>query len=172
MRTACYLATIVAIGFGAGFMLQERAASAAVPPACPQYQCKVLQCYWAGGANTVIEIRTLGGGAVSDSAFVNIFASFSIGNLPSAPNGGYDDYTYNSCTPLCGKDAAGVWQATQVVTPLGPKVLLSANNNRFRCSVLREGQLDGDKNTDPTNDNPNHNNPPGRGPDGDPVISP
>lgn len=102
------------VGFGTGGR-----EAAAVPNPCPKYECTQTHAYWFANATFVIAYYDKDG--VNDlQGIQEIFTPASAHENPLAdPKGEVFPKHYNSCTPHCGKDKQGVWQAQQTVSPAG-----------------------------------------------------
>jgi hypothetical protein len=69
-----------------------------------------------------------------------------------------DWWDYPACTPFCGKDANGKWQAVQEVLKSGDKNM-KYNVKRTPCTA--NGGAEGPTNNNPVNANKDGNTPPG-----------
>jgi hypothetical protein len=153
------------IGVSEGGKRAEAAVAAPpVPNPCPQWDCKVMTYWWTGGLKaTGAFAPNTNGTVITNTAYADVFATTSdYKGKPKAVNKGrFDAYSYNSCTPTCGKDANGVWQALQEVAPVGPNALDRAGALQFTCDRMPAGQV-GPTNPNPQNSNSkNKNSPPG-----------
>ena len=151
----------VAVSMVVGYTTSGRRAHATVPNPCPMYQCKQVTYWWTGSKTQINASFAVGGKATTTTAFADIFTPTSSWDGPPKGNGNYDEYTYPECSPHCGKDSNGVWQALQEVSPAGPRSLnpIATNVVRFDCenptsvakTVASAPNANVDKNTPPGN---------------------
>lgn len=147
----------------AGYLERESHLRAAVPPACPQYKCRTIHAYWSGNKTFVSAFHVQNGTGNADDGAENIFTTNSTENLPFLKTtGNIDLWQYPSCTPFCGKDIAGKWQATQEVLKSGAKDKDSKSLiMRQPCTATANG-AEGPTNANPANANSNNGyTPPG-----------
>lgn len=168
MKGVWGVVALIVFGFAAGYLMHEQEAKAGViqPPPCRQFECVQMHAWW----NPAFGVRAAffaGGGGPIDDAWTNTFAKISSWNAPNGPNPAVPVVNiqvkdFNFCTPDCGKDAAGVWQARQVVTEVGPPGVVFPQRVQWICSPLRPGQPGGvgDEVLPPQNNNPNGDEPP------------
>lgn len=158
---------LFAVALAAGVAESSRRhASADEPAACPMYECKTIHAYWAGDSNkTIAAFFTVGGGEMMDNssaAIENIFTMASVEKKPRVDaTDKMDTWLYDSCSPLCGKDAGGKWQAPQEVGRAGKRIgdILSSDGARKACTP--NGGQNGPTITNPTNANTEGYTPPG-----------
>jgi hypothetical protein len=97
---------------------------------------------------------------MSSTGIAGIYAVSSTFDNPCNGTGkAIDIYSYASCVPTCGKDANGVWQAWQEVSPSGDKTLYTTGAAQFTCKYV--GPNLGGTAATPTNTNKDKNTPPG-----------
>lgn len=126
---------LIAVALITGMTESTRRASAVEPARCPQWQCRTIHAHW----NTTNGVRAqflINNGGNTDDFFFDIFTQNSTDKKPEVPTGNQiDEKEYDTCIPTCGKDAAGVWQATQEVSiPQGAMVLITKRINQNRCT--------------------------------------
>jgi hypothetical protein len=148
--------------FAAGWWpsASEAFSAVAVPAACPKFECKTIHAHWDGIGNTVMAIFNAGLTTNSDNAQQSLFTANSVEKNPLANSGNYDLWYFPACSPMCGKDAGGSWQAKQEVARAGvgtkSKVVLEVQ--RQACTAT--GGTPGPQDTNQNNDNTGGNSPP------------
>lgn len=157
------------VGYLARSSSVEAAATAppagVIPNACPQWECKEVSYYWAGGkkAHGIVTpgLPGAGGGQLYTTAFEEIYATTSTWNKPSRHKNKerYDDVDYAACVPTCGMDNKGVWQILQEASPVGNSVQGKQGNLRYTCPHVANGV--GNAVANPKNINPKNSQPPG-----------
>ena len=109
------LALCVRSGF-LGLTLPTPKANGADPAACDQYVCKNVSYWWEGSATLIKGAAMPGKDVPALHSIQSIYTKDSNYDLPVSKTGFLIDIrTYTGCTPLCGKDAYGVWQSYQEV---------------------------------------------------------
>ncbi len=110
---------------------------AADPNACPQYACKNVAFWWTGDAKTINAAFDPGTTNPTTQGWVKVFATQSSYDAPTAKTGNtYDLNTFIACTPTCGKDKNGVWQAWQEVAPSGASTVNTKGETQYTCKYL------------------------------------
>ncbi len=128
------------------------------PATCDQYDCKEVHSYWKGEKDYVWRVYDDTGLEVKDGR-QNIFTPSSDASiLDISGTSTWNHYTWTACTPLCGKDANGVWQAYQEVTPHATGLKGKQATKMIRGTCQSSG---GKKVTNPINSNKDENTPPG-----------
>lgn len=162
MRGTGFLALLCGFGLFGHASNQRIAEAAIVPKSCPQYECRTVHAAWDGNPTAVFAHFTAGSkGTINDSfGITNIFTDTSVEKKPQVNDGtnAIDAYSFASCTPHCGKDANGVWLATQSVTELGAGQAVGGAQN-VQKMICTTGQATAIFN--PVNGNTNKNSPPG-----------
>jgi len=132
------------------------------PPKCPQYTCRTVHAYWAGNKDYAVAYHVKNEEDIASNGSENTFTTHSVENSPLLKTDTTVDYwRYTTCTPFCGKDIAGKWQATQEVLKSGTKVKDTKSNVPRRPCTATEKGATGDINEFPTNGNINGDSPPG-----------
>jgi hypothetical protein len=130
------------------------------PPACPQYECRTVHAYWDGSKDYVLVFHVKGENGNADHGVEDIFTTNSVEKKPRTKLvlGNVDRFMYAACTPFCGTDANGKWQAYQEVlaSEKGKKL---DDLPRWPCTS-NNGQP-GPTNANPVNANTGGNIPPG-----------
>lgn len=87
------------------------------PPGCPMFECKTVDAFWTGNTNTVaFAVWNDLNNARSSDGRENIFTPQSNDKLPRVFGSvAVIHKAHNLCTPWCGLDANGKWQAFQEV---------------------------------------------------------
>ncbi len=144
-----------------GLTETSRKAKAVEPAACPRWECKTVHAWWAGTKGNIQACFNVGGGEMDTTSegHVDIFTGASTEKKDRVPNGKMDVWNYNACTPMCGKDANGKWQALQEVGRAGKRGTSVENVNRTACTS-NDGK-DGPKSSVSGNNNVDGNSPPG-----------
>ena len=108
------------------------------PDACPQYKCKTVHAYWNGIQKTTVTAFFIGD-ANADHGIESLFTTNSVETLPRAQPGtpptNLDIWFYPQCTPFCGKDGAGNWQAAQEVLKSGDPTECPDKVSRRPCAA-------------------------------------
>lgn len=100
---------------------------------CQQYTCKVIHLYWKGEKDRAWAIENSNGGAETDGR-KDIWTDKSDVKNPSVEGTEtWVDQTYGSCTPLCNKDANGVWLSPQELTAVSSKSTYSETMIKLKC---------------------------------------
>jgi hypothetical protein len=152
----------VLIAFVMGYASPD--ARADPPPKCLMYECKVINAFWIGSPTTAWRVHLAATDAESSDAYENIFTPQSNDQKKPAvaddPEVALLHRSYDACTPWCGLDANGKWQAPQeVYIPTEANRLgVSAFVNRSTCTS-HTGK--GPTIENPTNMNTQGNTPPG-----------
>jgi hypothetical protein len=137
----------------------SRLKAAIIPPACPQYECRTVHAFWTGQKTYVWGVHVTNKNDNADDGVTDIFTTNSVEKKPTATDGTTVDWwDYPTCTPFCGKDANGKWQAYQEVLTSGTKNK-QYNVNRAPCTA--NGGAEGPKINPPVNANTDGNTPPG-----------
>jgi len=149
------------LAFAAGYGARGHADE---PPACAQYECKTVTEYWAGTKDVVYRNLLDGTFVPTTDGIVNLFTTKSNDDLPLVNQSEWVlGWPYDTSTPWCGKDGAGVWQAYQeVCIDVDAVKSNSPGNKKIRelCTPAETGKS-GKQVTNPTNNNKNKNTFPG-----------
>jgi hypothetical protein len=145
-----------------GYNESSRAKADPVPNPCLQFECRTVHAYWTGNAGYIWVVHVKDGDSNADNGTVDIFTTNSVEKKPIDTTGTetVDHWNYSGCTPLCGKDANGKWQAVQEVAKGGEKIPNSkVNLKRTPCKA--NGGQEGPTINPPVNANKDGNTPPG-----------
>jgi hypothetical protein len=130
-RVACVL---VAVLCGFSFRFGERSVEAQIfPPPCPQHDCKGVYGWWiqgSPGGTQVAAAKVSGTQTNTSQAVIQIYATVSNEQLPTANLGTYDRHYFPTSVGTCFKN--NQWQSPQEVVPTGTGKL-DANKNRLVC---------------------------------------
>ncbi len=159
MRKTLSISALFCTAFAVGFFTKEREIGAADPVACPQFECVQMSAWWSAGFG----VRTVifsGNGMPTTDAWVDTFAPLPTGNQPLLGTGLVVKHRQvAACIPKCGKDAGGVWQSRQEVTPIGAVIATFGERAQDECSPVPEGES-ARTNPNPVNNNPGSESPP------------
>lgn len=154
---------MLAVSLTVGYVDRARQVAAVVPNACPMYECRTIHAYWAGVNSTLVQAYMVAGTTNdTNNGVQNLFTDTSVEKSPlAAKDGSWDMYTYPSCSPHCGKDGNGKWQAPQSVSVAGDRSASSVLDNRDRKPCTQNGGSVGPTVPNPTNANTGSYYPPG-----------
>jgi len=105
----------------AGYSEGGPRARAVDPDPCPQYECRTVHAYWSGLTDQFVTAY-FQDAVNADQGFESMFTTNSVEKKPlqqPQPGSNVDTWLYPACTPFCGKDANGKWQALQEVLKSG-----------------------------------------------------
>jgi hypothetical protein len=127
------------------------------------YECKTVHAYWDGLPTSIIAYFTVNGGDTDNSSYgiENLFTQASVEKKPTALSGKVDVWQYDKCNPVCGKDAAGKWQAPQEVARGGTRAKNANSLNFDRLACTSNDGKNGPTVSNPTNSNTKGEVPPG-----------
>jgi hypothetical protein len=129
------LGALALASFGFGVFHQSRTGQAAIPVACPKYECVMVEAWWNGaGAATITASFAPGTLVPMPFSHSDLFATGSGWKGPEGLSGLNADLPdFPLCTPHCGKDLVGNWQAPQQVTRAGPWPVLIPRIQHLHC---------------------------------------
>jgi hypothetical protein len=151
----CVVLSALALCFAGGFITVSRDALAAIPAACPQYECKNVYSRWSGNNGSLIvahKVPNTTNNAVVGN--VDIFTTYSDKKKPQNLGGNnVQVLEFPTCNPMCGWDAAGKWQSPQEVTPTGQGQAFNPNLVILDMLCTDNNNQEGPKVNPPTNNN-------------------